>query len=202
MFVALAVAGVVISRWPEEVDFEAICEQRCACEQCDPRECIEQGQQILDDSEGCREAYVALAKCKLEPGNAKCERGGGFVVWMPVGCDRELDAYVGCLERARQRDEARAEPNAVSLIPKGGTLQDDLRMVCDAPNHLSEEAKADPSQRATELARYIEARIGTDEARELFDDLAPLGVEDKKARFREAARSVGIEDCAFLETLP
>ena len=201
LFVALAALGVWVSQLPPEVDFEALCEQRCACERCDPLECVEDERERLEKARECREAYVAFSRCKLEPGNAKCERAGDLAGWMPVGCDRELQAYSGCLGRVRDRDDASAQARRAAMIPKGETLADDLRMVCNAPNQLSAEAKADPSQRAVELARYVEPRIGTDEARQLFEDMATMSPDEKLARLRRAIQAVGIEDCAFLAAM-
>jgi len=86
----------------------------------------------------------------------------------------------------------------VVLLAGCGSYKKDLATICDAPNQAAITA-TDPSERVTLLAAWIDQRIKTDEARNLFSALANASPNDKSTMLREEAKKNGIASCPLAD---
>lgn len=85
------------------------------------------------------------------------------------------------------------------LLVGCGSFEDDMKMICNAPNEVKLDETDDPSARATKLAQHISDRIRTDEAKQFFDDLSKIAPAERMAKVKAMAKKAGIDDCPFAD---
>lgn len=100
--------------------------------------------------------------------------------------------------REARPDAATHGPGAANSSAHELSYTEALQVMCDTPNHLDLESM-DPSQRATEIARYIEANAKNAEFEEVLGALAGAPGDAREALMRDALAKAGITRCALLD---
>lgn len=194
--VGLALLGALAPRLFAGADYTALCKLECACQGCRVADCVADYEERAMRQGECRDEGDAIVDCKLQPGGARCEEGGGFKLLMPSDrCLPQIDAFSDCLGR---RADARAEAEKVEA-PKV-SFAEAMRIVCESPNKVDIESLP-PSERATRLARYIEENAGNEEMEDLFGEMAGAAPERRDALFRDALARAGIDECPFFDAV-
>ena len=90
---------------------------------------------------------------------------------------------------------------ASGAIGCGQSFEQGMTTICQSPIEAAAQVAAAPDApaKATVAARWISGHLENAEARQLFQDLAPLTPEQKSQRLREAAARAGLAQCPLAE---
>jgi hypothetical protein len=80
-----------------------------------------------------------------------------------------------------------------------GSYKKDLQTLCDAPKNAPGVQNANPADRATVMASWVDKNLGSTEGRNLFRGLASVDPAEKGKVLREAAQSEGLTSCAWAD---
>lgn len=80
-----------------------------------------------------------------------------------------------------------------------GSLKKDVQTMCDAPTRASLPADANPADKATLLAGWIDGHLSSDEGRAFFVSVAAIDPIDRADIIRAEAAKQGITTCAWAE---
>ena len=80
-----------------------------------------------------------------------------------------------------------------------GSFSGDMKMMCDAPKHVTAGAPRS-AERAEAVSLYITERTRSTQARKLFQSVGGLDQKDRKIVIEEAVREAGIDpaECEIL----